>query len=381
MLASVIAFAAYAPAPEAADWSVKTLKFSALSIGVAFQDETTGWSSFTNGAASIAITKTTDGGTTWNPVKKQTNALMIMGNDVSTTPSLNVVTTGMDATSYSSDGDTFVGSKGSPFISQSIRNYDGGRVVSAAGEGVCLSSDSGATFKCIAVPFKFGPNGRYAAWPSPDVIYVTAGMWPSASAAPAHTRGLTANLRVARHDFGAVAGGGSLVSLEQGVLAPLANNANNASGYTGELWKSSDGGKTWKSLVSDEGNFYFNEIDCFDETTCVAVAEGFGRDGSASPGARVFTSADGESFKVSHHDTTDGTSLMAAKALSKSEHHVGGLLSGGVGLHTVDGGATYTEAGAKVKGQMITSLSFPTPTHGFATAVNNLQICSLLEYK
>ena len=29
---------------------------------------------------------------------------------------------------------------------------------------------------------------------------------------------------------------------------------------------------------------------------------------------------------------------------------------------------------------MITAMSFITPSHGFATAVNALQICSLLEY-
>ena len=36
--------------------------------------------------------------------------------------------------------------------------------------------------------------------------------------------------------------------------------------------------------------------------------------------------------------------------------------------------------GAGVKGQAITAMSFVTETHGFATAVNGLQICSLLEF-
>jgi len=360
---------------------VKTLKFSALSIGVSFEDDTKGWSSFTNGASGIQITKSTDGGTTWNPVGTQTEALMVMGTDVSTKPSLNVVTTGMDATSHSADGDTFVGSKGSPFISQSIKAYDGGRVVSAASDGVCMSSDSGATFKCVKVPFKYGPTGRYVASPSADVIYVTAGMWPSSSRALENTTPLTAQLRVARHAFDSVSGGGSRVSLEQGLLPPTLGAEPNATGYVAELWKSSDGGKTWKSLVSDAGNFYFNDIDCFDETTCVAAGEGFGQDGSASPGARVYTTSDGETFKLAYHDTTDGTSLMPVKMLSKMELHVGGRLETGVGLHSTDGGATYTAVGTGVKGQMITSMTFPTATHGFATAVNNLQICSLLEFK
>ena len=48
-----------APATEAsADWKIKKLEFSAVSIGVAMKDHTTGWSSFTNGAQAIKITKT-----------------------------------------------------------------------------------------------------------------------------------------------------------------------------------------------------------------------------------------------------------------------------------------------------------------------------------
>ena len=81
-----------------------------------------------------------------------------------------------------------------------------------------------------------------------------------------------------------------------------------------------------------------------------------------------------------YHEAVDGSSLMAVTMLSATEHHAGGKLAEGVSLHTVDGGATYTATGKSIKGQQITDMSFISPTHGYATAVNFLQICSLLEF-
>ena len=70
---------------------------------------------------------------------------------------------------------------------------------------------------------------------------------------------------------------------------------------------------------------------------------------------------------------------MDAKMLSPLEHVAGGQITGGISLHTADGGKTYTTKGAKIKGMMVTSMSFITKDHALATAVNALQICSLLE--
>jgi photosystem II stability/assembly factor-like uncharacterized protein len=163
-----------------------------------------------------------------------------------------------------------------------------------------------------------------------------------------------------------------------------ANDDNNT--YTAELWKSTDGGKTWKNLIADKGSYYFNDIHCIDETHCVAVGEGFATDGSTSPGARVFTTNDGETFKEVHRETSDGASLMAAKMLSTTEHwaggttKAGGLLAPVLALHSTDGGKSYTNEHGSVLGQMITAMDFISNKHGYATTVNALQISSLLQY-
>merc|ERR1712107_407272 len=113
---------------------------------------------------------------------------------------------------------------------------------------------------------------------------------------------------------------------------------------------------------------------------------GFANDGSKEPGARVFVTSDGETFKEVHRETTDGASLMAAKMLSTTEHWAGGTTQAGglraplLALHTTDGGSTYTNEHGNVVGQMITAMDFISDKHGYATTVNALQISSLLQY-
>merc|ERR1711908_98798 len=102
-----------------------------------------------------------------------------------------------------------------------------------------------------------------------------------------------------------------------------------------------------------------------DDSHCVAVGEGFADDGSKSPGARVYTTTDGETFKEVHREATTGAeSLMAAKMLSATEHWAGGTTRAGgltaplLALHSTDAGKTYTNEHGNVIGQMITAMGF-----------------------
>merc|ERR1712203_1291977 len=241
--------------------------------------------------------------------------------------------------------------------------------------GPCVSPSNGVLYTCHKVPYKFGQHGRYTSMPSANVVYHTAGTWPSKSQPSNDEIELSSKLRLRLKSSGA-----------QYEVGPRETTNQNET-YTAELWKSTDGGKTWKNLIADKGNFYFNDIHCIDDTHCVAVGEGFANDGSQSPGARVYVTSDGETFKELHREsTTGGESLMAAKMLSTTEHWVGGTTKAGgltaplLALHSTDGGKTYSNEHVNVIGQMITAMDFISKEHGYATTVNALQVSSLLQY-
>ncbi len=91
--------------------------------------------------------------------------------------------------------------------------------------------------------------------------------------------------------------------------------------------------------------YYFNEISCSDENTCIAVAEGYNNDMTA-PYAGVFMTTDGgANWKATwESNTTQG--MMATKMISDTEAWFAcspeqrSIASDF--YHTTDGGASWT---------------------------------------
>jgi photosystem II stability/assembly factor-like uncharacterized protein len=371
-----------------AKWYVLKKQFSAISIGIGFKDDKTGWTTYTTGSSAPQIVKTIDGGITWNPVTNTTGVPLGIVLDVAAAkggPLTDVVVQGaLESDKWSLDGENFKQSIGAPIVGQDVE-INNGRVVMAGGKGPCFSSTAGAIYTCKAASLKVPQSVRYVSAPSKDVIYLSAGQWPSSKRGSvqradgsSHVE-ITQNLRI-------ISGQDGSRRMELGPVARSNDHPANET-YNAELLKSTDGGNTWTSLFSDEGNFYFNDIDCIDEDHCVAVGEGFAHDGSGAAGARIYTISDGKTVTLSHFENATGTeSLMAAKMLSQTEHwaggtqQTGGLMSPAFMFHSTDGGKTYTNENNAIRGQMVTNLDFVSPTHGYATTVNALQISSLLEF-
>merc|ERR1712100_530422 len=78
--------------------------------------------------------------------------------------------------------------------------------------------------------------------------------------------------------------------------------------------------------------------------------------------------------------------MGSARMLSTTEYWAGGTTKSGgfanpaLALHSTDGGATHTNEGTNIKGQMITSMDFLSPQHAYATSITSLQVCNLLEF-
>lgn len=149
-------------------------------------------------------------------------------------------------------------------------------------EGVAISSTDGILFtgKWFAKDFHPEAPARYGSFPSSDVWYVTGGSWPSTDEVVEGTyHDISAKLRY--H-----ADKGKFEQREQ----TRKDDVNST--YTALIAKTTDGGNTWVEQFYDEGNYYFNGIDCISEDVCMAVAEGFVKDGGQG-GARVFKTTNG----------------------------------------------------------------------------------------
>jgi photosystem II stability/assembly factor-like uncharacterized protein len=369
----------------AQEWKVIQKSFSAVTIGIGFQDDRIGWTTYTDGSSLPSVVKTADGGATWNGVQNQTGLhLLTTGITANRGYLTDVAVVGvLESDMWSLDGERFIQSLGAPIASQDAK-FQGGKLWIGGPKGPCHSK-SGAIYKCTKVPLKYDQTGRYVSAPSEDVIYFTAGSWPSDSVEQVVQKGdkkihrLTQHLRLI-HDE-------STGAQKYEVGVEESNDDPPADSYVAELWKSTDGGETWTNLLTSEGAYYFNDIHCNDDTHCVAVAEGFANDGSTDPGARIFLTTDGETFNEVHREnTTGGESLMSARMLSNTEYwaggttYAGGFLKPALALHSTDGGQTHTNEGTNIMGQMITAMDFLSPEHGYATSITALQVCNLLEF-
>jgi len=379
------ALASLAATVSAEEWKVIQKSFSAVTIGIGFQNDRIGWTTFTDGSSLPSVVKTADGGVTWNKVQNQTGVhFLTTGMAAAKSYVTDVAMVGaLESDMWSLDGERFVQSLGAPLASQDAK-FQNGKLWIAGPKGPCHSK-TGATYKCISVPLKYPQTGRYVSAPSDDVIYFTAGSWPSSNTDRVVQQGSKKIHRMAQHLRLVFDEDTNEQKFEVGAEEHVSND--DPAGYVAELWKSTDGGSTWKNLITDEGNYYFNDVHCIDETHCIAVGEGFAQDGSSDPGARIFLTTDGETFNEVHREATTGMeSLMSARMLSQTEYWAGGTTKSGgfaspaLALHSTDGGTTHTNEGLAIKGQMITNMDFLSPVHGYATSLTSVQTCNLLEF-
>merc|ERR1711957_818276 len=267
------------------------------------------------------------------------------------TGSTNVGVTGpLESSLWSLDGERFVESIGAPFASQDIKN-EGGHFMIAGGNGPCIGTLGGARYKCKKIPLKNKGSGRYASRPNGGgVIYFAAGQWPSDSTERVVKVGKEQHVKISRNIR--IVDGKKMIHVE-------VTNDDPVNDYTAELWKSTDAGETWTNLMSDEGNFYFNDIHCADETHCVAVAEGFGESGGET-GAHIYM-------------------ISQTEYLAGGSTQQGGMFAPALILRSKDGGATHVNEGASVMGNSLTSIDCLSADHCYATALSALQICNILE--
>jgi hypothetical protein len=255
-------------------------------------------------------------------------------------------------------------------------------------QGVLLTQDGGATWKAHdwknSLNLPDGVSARYGSFPSLTTWYVSAGTWPGNNSV-SHVKSLSATRHFDRKTKKYMRGFlNSTTGKTSRTLEASTAPAPSTNGYYAAMTKTTDGGATWNVQYTNSGAFYFNDVHCASETVCIAVAEGFS-DGT-SPGARIFVTTDGTNWNQKYIVTEINTSFMWVRMTSLTEAWVGGsyakseLQTAAIFYSSSDAGETWT-AGKDIKGsEEVMSMWFVSPSQGYATAITELDVCTVLAY-
>jgi len=367
-------------------WQVLINNFDTIILACAFNDTKNGIVPYDDNGAGPGVKITADGGQTWThgTPTKYSSLLMdaaFVGN--------NAVIGGTFDTQYSSDGgNNFNVSKGDKLVGQNcetikgLKDYQffgvtGGDI--RGGNGVAISTDGGQSVKFYNISVA-KTIARYGAFPSRKVWYLSAGQFPSdldkdstlvwerSKRVHYHRdpKSKKLSVKLQRHD-------------------PSQPNAPTPAplDWAGQILKTSDGGATWTSQFWTE-EFYFNGIDCEDETHCCACGES---DSGSAPGARIWCTSDGTTWNQAYFASGAVHSLLGMRSVPGNPGEwfaAGGDLPSqfnitGTFPHSTDGGKTWNVE--ILKKVYITDLDFVDATHAWGTSIEEDEQSGLVVYK
>lgn len=254
--------------------------------------------------------------------------------------------------------------------SQSCASWGEGKFgvagIFAGKNGVAVSTDRGFSWKTSDI----GTNSsqypaRYAAFPSDETWFVTAGTWPM--------DGLTANTHSSYRVSQRLAVEKDSYSFPS-EHKPKRNNVE-GSMYFGAVFKTTDGGVTWSQVFTFPDNTYYpNAIHCADDDNCIFTAENT----ETSVGYRTTDGGKTWTEMVTEEMTGEGVSLMGAFMSSATDFWWSGGLPGRMAYfyHSTDGTNVDT---IKVQGGYSTDISFTADGTGYSTQLG-MNTCAIIKY-
>jgi len=245
--------------------------------------------------------------------------------------------------------------------------------------GAAISTDGGITFKFLDAGLN--TSSRYGSYPSANTWYLSAGDWPESKlpTAPGEKR---LSQRISLHRDANTLAMRPRFRLYDPHNPPAEPTPDDT--YHAAIAKTTDGGKTWKTVYYDQGNFYFNGISCSTELHCWAVGEA---DNGPNPGSRILHTNDGgNTWEVQLYNKNPAYSLMAIAMISDTEGWAaGGELDAkfqGQFWHTTDGGKTWTDSEIfSIYGNDLSFVVGPQGVKGFATAFTLEQQSAVCVYE
>lgn len=363
---------------QAGTWTQLDYDFDTIDCGVAFTSATKGFIPYADSGTGVGVKDTEDGGNTWTHGTTTQYSALVM--DAAASGPNNGIIGGAFDTQFSTDGGkTFSVTTGDKVVSQSaaaVRDPTNHNFFGVAGgdirngNGVGISTDGGATIKFFNISAAT-TLVRYAAYPSFHTWYVSAGEWPQTSEKDETiVQEISARIRVHKGKDG---------KLFRKYVDGTPKRVSDV-GWAGQILKTVDGGQTFESQYTTT-DFYFNDIDCADETHCCAVGES---DTGALAGSRIVCTQDGKTWKQTLFTEGGDNSLLTVAALGAGEYWAGGgILESrnfeGVFPHSTNGGISWDNSSvvSKMYGN---AMSFPDAAHGWATTFDRDDQSGVVRY-
>jgi len=372
-------------AAYAATWDVLDNNFDTIILAVAFADTKNGVVPYVDNGAGPGVKVTTDGGQTWtHGTTTQYSSLLMDASYVGK----NVVIGGTFDTQFSADGgNSFNVTKGDKLVGQnceSIRGLTDDQFFGITGgdlrglNGVGISTDAGHTVKFYNISVA-QTIARYGAFPSRKVWYISAGQFPeSENKDSSLVRELTSRVH---YHVDPTTGHFSVKLQRTDTTQPIKATPN--LDWAGQILKTADGGATWTSQFWTT-DFYFNAIDCEDESNCCTVGES---DSGSAPGARIYCTTDGTTWNQVYFASGAEHSLLGIRFVpgSTGEWYAGGgdlpsqFNITGTFPPSTDGGKTWKVE--TLKKVYITDLSIVDASHGWGTTIEEDEQSGLVIYK
>lgn len=234
----------------------------------------------------------------------------------------------------------------SAVVAQEVRPFGSkgfaviGRFTNSLGgitNGVAISTDLGVTWKAygLGLSREKGYYARFGSFPSENTWYITSGNWPNNNDGKLLS---DTALRVS---------GRISVYLDTGSDEPAVTfmSARKLLGtYPGAISKTTNGGKNFKKVLDSNGEYYYNQIDCFSENNCFVIGENGKK-------AIILKTTDGGDTWTNVMTLNGPYSLHAVRMISDTEVFVAGGHPSvgpyvskeiqGTYYHTIDGGANW----------------------------------------
>lgn len=202
---------------------------------------------------------------------------------------------------------------------------------------------------------------RYASFPSPSTWFVTLGTFPNTSSV-AGAAAITRNIHLHAD--------GQYAALHFNEKTPVPSDDP---AWWGQIMATRNSGESFDVVFSNE-TFYFNQISCPSINVCYAVGE---NDDAAYA---YKTSDSGATWNLIFEG--EGLSLMSVFAVSETEVYLGGGVMQfpviGYAIYSADGGESFEST--QIPDNYLSSMSFPTPSTGFATSLNTEQQSGIVTF-